>query len=660
MQATGWGKSAVYWMAARALRDAGAGPTLVVSPLLALMRNQVDAAALAGLSAATLNSSNFTEWGTIQADLAARSDRRAPHQPRATGQSPVRGGGPARGWCRGWACSSSTRRTASPAGGTTSDPTTGASPALLTARPELPVLATTATANARVTQDVAEQLGDDTLVLRGTLARESLHLSVLPRLGLVEAYAWVDQFLDALPGSGIVYASTVRTATDLAAHLRERGHDVRAYHGQLDTDQRERIEAELKANDLKAVIATSALGMGYDKPDLGFVVHVGSPGSPVDYYQQVGRAGRALDTAQVVLIPTPADEGIWRYFATASIPREEDAAAVLAALEEASEAISVPRLAAMTGVRDNRLELLVKVLAVEGALRRTQEGWLATGEPWTYDRPRYDALLAAREHEADLMRAYARSSRCLDSVLREALDDPSLDACGRCSACTASLPPGLSGQPGTEFVDAALAFVRGLDVELKPRAMWAPGLPWTGRIAPSLAISPGRALAFADDPAWPQAPALVAVPDAPVPDWVIEAVIAVLTRWRSDWADASDRRRPDAEHPAPATREKPGRCGRGGRATARHRRPAGDRSGKHRRSRGEGPCRVPGRPALPAAGRRPHRRGRPPGGRPLADRLDRHHRGGAAARGGRRRRAAARHPPAALGRRPRARSRPRG
>ncbi len=203
---------------------------------------------------------------------------------------------------------------------------------VLVQRPDLPVLATTATANTRVSDDVAEQLGAQTLVLRGPLARASLHLSVLPRLGEVEAFAWVDEHLDRLPGSGIVYAATVKTATGLAEYLGTRGHRVRAYHGQLLTDERQAVEEELRGNEVKAVVATSALGMGYDKPDLGFVVHVGSPGSPVDYYQQVGRAGRALETAQVVLIPTPADEDIWRYFATASIPREDDADAVLAEL----------------------------------------------------------------------------------------------------------------------------------------------------------------------------------------------------------------------------------------------------------------------------------------------------------------------------------------
>ncbi|MBK9740301.1 MAG: RecQ family ATP-dependent DNA helicase [Actinobacteria bacterium] len=548
VQATGWGKSAVYWMAAKALREAGSGPTLVVSPLLALMRNQVDAAERSGLTAATLNSSNFADWGEIQADLAAdridvllTSPERLANPRFAAEVLPwllprlgllvIDEAHCISGW--GHDFRPDYRRIAG----------------LLTRRPELPVLATTATANSRVTDDVAEQLGPDTLVLRGTLARASLHLSVVPRLGLIEAYAWVDEHLPSLPGSGIVYTATVRQSGDLAGYLSERGHLVRAYHGQLDTTDRQAIEEELRDNRIKAVIATSALGMGYDKPDLGFVIHVGSPGSPVDYYQQVGRAGRALDSAQVVLLPTPADENIWRYFATASIPREDDADAVLRALADSGAALTVPRLSVLTGLRDNRLELLVKVLAVEGAVRRTEAGWEATGQPWRYDHDRYAALLAAREHEADLMRTYARSTRCLDSVLREALDDPSASACGRCSACTGSLPSGLRDHPGPDFVEAALAFVRGLDVVIKPRLQWAPGLPWSGRIGRGVSIEPGRALAFADDPAWPDAARLASSPDGPAPPWVRDALVRVLTSWTSAWPA-----RPTLIVPVPSTR----------------------------------------------------------------------------------------------------------
>ena len=547
VQATGWGKSAVYWMATTALREAGAGPTLVVSPLLALMRDQVSAAERSGLRAATLNSANFAEWDAIQADLAAdrvdvllTSPERLANPRFADEVLP-------------WLLPSLGLLVIDEAHCISSwghdfRPDYRRISRLLTGRPGLPVLATTATANDRVTADVAEQLGADTLVLRGTLARESLHLATTGRLGVVEAFAWVDEHLPALPGSGIVYVATPQRATDLTAYLRQQGHQVRAYHGQLEADERLQIEDALRRNEIKAVVATSALGMGYDKPDLGFVVHVGSPSSPVDYYQQVGRAGRALDTALVVLIPTPEDQRLWRYFATATIPREDDARAVLSLLADATDPLAVPPISIDTGIAEGRLEFLLKVLAVEGAVQRTSQGWVATGQLWMYDGERYGSLLAAREHEADLMRAYARSARCLDSVLREALDDPAADPCGRCSACTGALPGALAAVPSPDYVHRARAFLRGIDVVLAPRKMWTTGLRRRGRIGTDVSLDPGRALAYASDPGWPDVEPFMQGPDVAAPSWLVDGVVDVLARWRDRWAE-----RPTVIVPVPSS-----------------------------------------------------------------------------------------------------------
>ncbi|MDC3001973.1 RecQ family ATP-dependent DNA helicase [Actinomycetota bacterium] len=535
VQATGWGKSAVYWMATKALRDAGAGPTLVVSPLLALMRDQVAAARRAGMRAVTINSSNIDEWAEIQSELAAGSidvlltspERLAnfrfaadvlPWLLPSLGLLVIDEAHCISSW--GHDFRPDYRRISS----------------LLAQRPDLPVLATTATANERVAADVAEQLGTSTLVLRGTLARDSLHLATTDQLGVLEAFAWVDQHLPELPGSGIVYVATPQRAAQLAQFLRDEGHNVRAYHGRLDADERLEIETALRNNKLKAVVATSALGMGYDKPDLGFVVHVGSPSSPVDYYQQIGRAGRALDTALVVLIPTPEDQRLWQYFATATIPREEDAHAVLALLDEEETGTSVPQLSLVTGVSEARLDFLLKVLAVDGAVVRGAEGWISTGQPWTYDTERYDALLAAREQEADLMRAYARSRRCLEGVLREALDDPVVDDCGRCSACTGRLPGGLTSAPAQPQVLAARKYLRGADVILEPRKTWTSGLKRSGRIGPGEMVEPGRALAFAADPGWPDVEPFMFGRDQEAPEWLVQGLVEVLVRWKDQWS----------------------------------------------------------------------------------------------------------------------------
>ena len=539
VQATGWGKSAVYWIAARAVRDAGAGPVLVVSPLLALMRDQVAAASRAGLRAVTLNSSNVDDWSALERDLAAGTvdvvlvspERLA--SPRFVEEvlDPLLGS-------LGLLVIDEAHCISS--WGHDFRPDYQRIAALLLANPALPVLATTATANARVTADIADQLGEGTFVQRGELARTSLRLSVLPGLSPIERYAWVADALGQLEGSGIVYVLTVAEATRLSGFLSSRGFAVAEYSGQLDPAERGRVEDALRRNELKAVVATSALGMGYDKPDLAFCLHVGSPGSPVDYYQQVGRAGRALDEAVVTLLPGTGDERLWEWFATASVPDPTEANAVLGVLQSARAPMSVIGIETATGVRRSRVELLVKVLAVDGAVTRSTEGWSVSGVPWRYDDDKYAALIAARRSEADLMRAYASASTCLETLLRRALDDlvEASASCGRCSVCIGTLPASLPLAPSRESVEAAAAFLRGLDTVIAPRKLWPSGLTSrSGRISQGLAIAEGRALAFADDPAWPEVGHLLAESggDVDVPDWILQGLTSVLARWRSTW-----------------------------------------------------------------------------------------------------------------------------
>ena len=546
VQATGWGKSAVYWIAASAVRSAGGGPTLVVSPLLALMGDQVAAAERAGLRAATLNSNNIDDWAEIESRVLA-------NEVDVLLVSPERLANPR--------FSRSVLQVLLPrlglfvideahcisSWGHDFRPDYQRIARLLLENPSLPVLATTATANERVTADVAAQLGPETLVLRGRLARESLHLGVVDGLSPLGRFAWIDGVLRSLPGSGIVYCLTVADADRLAAFLQSRGHEVAAYTGSTEADDRRRIEEQLKHNQLKAVVATSALGMGYDKPDLAFCVHVGSPSSPVDYYQQIGRAGRALDTALVVLLPGDSDENLWEWFATSSVPDPDEASRALNALHRASEetadgVMTQPQLETATGIRRGRLEMLLKILAVDGAVTRETGGWYATGAPWSYDSAKYAVVVAARRAEADLMREYARGHDCLEVLLRRALDDPVApgERCGRCSVCTQSLPGGLSADVPRESAESARAFVRGLDVELEPRAMFPPGLAaasghasWKGKIPATSAGMTGRALAFAEDIGWEEMASVTGplAPDAPAPEWLVAGLESLLDRW---------------------------------------------------------------------------------------------------------------------------------
>lgn len=547
VQATGWGKSAVYWAATACRRAEGRGPTLVVSPLLSLMRDQVAAAARAGLRAATLNSSNLDDWSTIESALRA-------------GDLDV--------------LLVSPERLANPGfGRRVLDGLTGrlglvvideahavsdwghdfrpdyrrVSDVLQRLHPATPVLATTATANARVTEDVAAQLGEATLVLRGPLARASLQLSVVDpgrgegrdRLSPLDRYAWVVDHLPRLPGSGIVYTLTVADAHRLAEALTAVHPDlaVAAYTGQLDADRRAELEDALRANRLKALVATSALGMGYDKPDLGFVVHVGAPPSPVSYYQQVGRAGRAIDHAAAVLLPSEADAGVWDYFATATIPVPEQVERVLAVLDSAGgESMSVPAVEAQSGVRRTRVELMLKQLAVDGVVERVESGWVRTGAPWEFDAAHYDGVVAVRRREADIMRAYTRSESCLMQLLQASLDDPSAQPCGRCSVCRGGLPDGLEQRPSPDTVRTVARLLRRQRHALEPRKMWPGGsFGSRARIPGDEQAAPGRALVHADAPEWAELLARTFAADAPASEELADAIVGVLADWRGSW-----------------------------------------------------------------------------------------------------------------------------
>ncbi len=526
VQATGWGKSAVYWAATSALRAQGGGPTLVISPLLALMRDQVAAAERAGLRAATVNSTNVDDWDDIlRAALAKKLDvllvspeRLAnprfgailPELIGAAGLVVIDEAHCISDW--GFDFRPDYQRLAK---------------SLVGVAANTPVLATTATANTRVTLDVAAQLGKDTVTFRGSLARSSLRLSVVPDLTAIERYAWVAEAIDQIDGSGIIYALTIAETERLAGFLSSRGHKVAAYSGALEPAMREKVEDQLRRNELKAVVATSALGMGYDKPDLAFCIHVGSPSSPVAYYQQVGRAGRALDDAQAILLPAETDAQIWEHFATAGVPDEKRVGVILDALS--SGAKTVLQLESSTAIRRGRLEGLLKILAVEEAVERSGTSWRATGNPWTYDASRWDALAEVRSTEANLMRTYASGTQCLMRTLQTALDDPAPVDCGQCSACAGAIPaPGL--HPSAEALESARAFARGRDVIIDPRKLWPPGTARKGKI---VGCSEGRGLAFADDPGWVDE--IRNIRDAPASPEILAGMVKTLTRWRSSW-----------------------------------------------------------------------------------------------------------------------------
>ncbi|MET0819612.1 MAG: RecQ family ATP-dependent DNA helicase [Aeromicrobium sp.] len=540
VQRTGWGKSAVYFISTLLLRQRGAGPTLLVSPLLALMRDQVAAAARAGVRAVAINSANPHEWDETRAKLAADEidillvsperlnnprfrDEQLPALIERMGMLVVDEAHCISDW--GHDFRPDYRRLAELIGQLPSD---------------LPVLATTATANARVVTDVAEQLGaeGDVLTIRGSLARTSLRLGVLELPGARDRLGWLLSHLAELPGSGIIYTLTVSAAEDTARLLREGGHAVRAYTGRTDPEEREQLEGQLKANELKALVATSALGMGFDKPDLGFVIHLGAPSSPVAYYQQVGRAGRATDNADVLLLPGREDKDIWTYFATSSMPSQERAAAVIGELSDVP--LSTPALEARVNLRRTPLELLLKVLDVDGAVRRVQGGWVATGQPWTYDRERYERIAAAREAEQSSMLTYQRDSTCRMEMLQRDLDDATAAPCGRCDNCAGPWFPTGVDSAATQTASGTLDKV---GVEIEPRAQWPTGaerlgVEAKGKIAVDDRAEAGRAVARLTDLGWGgvlRELFAAGAPDAPISDELLGACVRVLKDW--GWAE---------------------------------------------------------------------------------------------------------------------------
>ena len=364
----------------------------------------------------------------------------------------------------------------------------------------IPVLATTATANARVVADVTEVLGlgaADVLVLRGPLDRASLRLGVLRLPSTAHRLAWLAEHLAGLPGSGIIYTLTVAASQQVADYLRERGFAVAAYSGQTEPAERLAAEDDLINNRVKALVATSALGMGFDKPDLEFVIHFGAPSSPISYYQQVGRAGRGVDSAEVVLLPGSDDEAIWSYFASVGFPPENEVRAALAALDT-DVPVSTAVLETRVELSRSRLETMLKVLDVDGALHRVRGGWVATGQPWSYDADRYERVAQVRDDEQQAMRDYLATSACRMRFLREQLDDRGphrlrpLRQLRRADAWTQTSPTRSSPPPGRcSNVPACGSSRAGCGRARCPRS----AIDVKGKLAAGELAEPGRAVA---------------------------------------------------------------------------------------------------------------------------------------------------------------------
>ncbi len=510
VQRTGWGKSAVYFVATSLLRDDPAhpaGPTLIVSPLLALMRNQIAAAERLGLRAHTVNSTNREEWDEVrdrlagdQIDLLLISPERLNNQRFREGMLPLFAESVGLLVIDEAHCISDWGHDFRPDYRRVKD-------MLDALAPDVAVLGTTATANDRVVADVLEQLapadGEPLRFYRGPLARTSLRCEVLDLPRPAQRLAWLVEHLPEMPGSGIVYTLTKRDAEQVATFLLDNGISTEAYSGEQETEARIATEERLLRNELKAVVATSALGMGYDKADLTFVVHYQAPGSVISYYQQVGRAGRGVEHADIVLLRGGEDRRIQDFFIEQAFPQRERVDAVLEDLGQAGATGRTTReLMAVVNLGLGRIEAMLKILDVEGAVRRDGTRWHAVGgTDWTYDAQRYAQVTALRRAEQEAMAAFGSDGRCLMRVLQEQLDDPDARDCGRCSICTS---PRFDQPPDPRLVELAGRHLRSAPVELEVKKMAPDAAGAMRKIPEDVRIEAGWALArFGDGGWWP-------------------------------------------------------------------------------------------------------------------------------------------------------------
>ena len=530
VQKTGWGKSFVYFIATKLLREAGTGPALLISPLLALMRNQIAAAQRMGVRAVTINSDNREVWESVE-------DRLCRDEVDVLLISPER---LANERFRVELFASIAERIAL----LVIDEAHCISDWGHDFRPHyrlierisrmlpanLRLLATTATANNRVMDDLRTVLGPDLNVLRGDLYRPSLMLQTMRLPSQAERLAWLAEQVPLLAGHGIIYALTVRDAVQVADWLKSRGLEVESYTGQTG-DRREVLEQALLENRLKALVATTALGMGFDKPDLSFVIHYQTPGSVVAYYQQVGRAGRALDAAYGVLLSGEEETDITDYFIESAFPTQDEVRQVIAALESAARGLSVPELLAAVNLSKGHIEKTIALLSLESPAPVVKQGskWQLTAASLSdefWERAR--RLTELRHGEQQQMQKYVNlDSRHMEFLVRALDGDPA----------TVRQPdlPTLPTTTDAAIVQEAVRFLRRTNLPIEPRKQWPMGgMPQyaiRGRIPVELRAEPGKALCVWGDAGWGDLVRRGKYHDGRFAKGLVEACVALVREW---------------------------------------------------------------------------------------------------------------------------------
>lgn len=511
IQRTGWGKSSVYFISSKILRDQGKGPTIIISPLLALMRNQIEAAERLGIKAVTINSNNFEDWKDIknnvlrdEVDALLISPEKLANEsfmndvlfPIADkiGLFVVDEAHCISDW--GHDFRPDYRRIVG----------------ILKVMPKgMPVLGTTATANNRVVSDIEEQLGGIN-VLRGALTRDSLMLQNIILKDQASRLAWLKENIPNFEGSGIIYVLTKRDARTVTQWLNDCDIETAAYYSGVTDDNfddsakyREFLEDALYNNEIKVLVATTALAMGYDKPDLNFVIHFQAPDSIISYYQQVGRAGRAINNAYGILLSGQEDSDVHSYFRESAFPPEEIVKSILQALED-NDGLSIPKLQEVLNIKYGQITQTLKYLSVEDPSPVIYEKpkWKRSAVSFTMDTEKIERLTNQRVLEWNIVNDYINTKECLMTFLQKELDDPNVSNCGKCANCLdKSIVPDFVSHDN--IIEASI-YLKHSEFDILPRKQIAsnalPEYRWSGNLRIDLQAEVGKVLSRWGDAGW--------------------------------------------------------------------------------------------------------------------------------------------------------------
>lgn len=472
VQKTGWGKSLVYFISTTILREMGKGVTLVISPLLVLMENQKTAAEVLGLRCANISSqlnkdeklevidkiiNNEIDLVFITPESLFLKEFQENLPNINIGLMVIDEAHCISDWGHDFRLKY------------------GNIYKILKILPEnVPILATTATANNRVVEDLKKQLGDNVFVSRGNLMRDSLAIQILKLEDIEERYAWILENLKKLPGTGIIYCLTQRDCQNLSDFLEINGIKARAYYSRPKDEDflNEEAETLFYRNEIKVIVATIKLGMGYDKGDVSFVIHFQQPSNVVAYYQQIGRAGRNLEKAYTFLMTGKEDKKIQDYFINSAFPTKLECQKVLECIyQHTDEGFSLSQIESEVNLKHSRIEKVLMFLENSENIVKEKSKYYATIKEFKYDEKHYNEITEIRRKEQQQMRDLIETKECYNKFIVNALDDMANNSCGCCENCLGYEE--FSSEIKREFLEKAQNYLEKLVIPIEPRKKWA-------------------------------------------------------------------------------------------------------------------------------------------------------------------------------------------